>query len=87
MPKPQTTWTTEEDKAANFNSNAPNSIFNNVEIRRISKCTTARKAWIIFDIAYERISRVKQFKLQMLTSMFENLRMVEAKYLSNFYAM
>ncbi|MBA0674525.1 hypothetical protein Goari_016117, partial [Gossypium aridum] len=26
------------------------------EFRRISKCTTTQKAWIIFEIAYERIS-------------------------------
>ena len=79
--KPETAKST-QDKAAlaasNANSKALNAIFCGVsldEFHRISHITVAKEAWQILETTYEGTKKVKDTKLQMLTTRFEELRM------------
>ena len=59
---------------ANANSKALNAIFSGVspdEFHRISHVTIAKEAWEILEITYEGTKKVKDTKLQMLTTHFE----------------
>ena len=42
---------------------------------RISHVETAKEAWMILEITYEGTKKVKDIKLQMLTTRFEELKM------------
>ena len=92
-------WTRSEaakstlDKAAlaavNDNSNALNAIFCGVspnEFHRISHITTTKEAWQILKTTYEGTKKVKDTKLQMLTTQFEELKMSEDKSFDLFYS-
>ena len=60
--------------AANANSEALNAIFCGVspdEFHRISHVTIAKEAWQILKTTYEGTKNVKDTKLQMLTTRFE----------------
>ena len=60
--------------AANANSKSLNAIFCGVspnEFRRISHVKIAKEAWEILEITYEGTKKVKDTKLQMLTTHFE----------------
>ena len=64
--------------AANANSKALNAIFCGVspdEFHRISHVTIAKEAWQILETTYEGTKKVKDTKLQMLTTRFEELKM------------
>ena len=63
---------------ANANSKALNAIFCGVspdEFHRISHVTIAKEAWQILETTYEGTKKVKDTKLQMLTTRFEELKM------------
>ena len=79
-------WTkaakSEWDKAAlavaNTNSKTLNVIFCDVspnEFHRISYVTIAKEAWQILETIYEGTKKMKDTKLQMLTTHFEELKM------------
>ncbi|XP_065620917.1 uncharacterized protein LOC136063861 [Quercus suber] len=83
-------WTRQEaaksiwDKAAlaavNANSKALNAIFCGVspdECHKISHMTVAKEAWEILETTYEGAKKVKDTKLQMLITKFEELKMGE----------
>ena len=56
----------------------PISIFFGVssdEFHQISHITVAKEAWQILETTYEGTKKVKDAKLQMLTTRFEELRM------------
>ncbi|XP_075669928.1 uncharacterized protein LOC142639667 [Castanea sativa] len=85
----KSTW----DKAAlttsNANSNALNAIFCGVspdEFDRTSHITIAKEAWQILETTYEGIKKVKDTKLQMLTTWFEELKMSEDESFDFFYS-
>ena len=91
-------WTRSEaaksewDKAAlttaNANSKALNAIFYGVspdEFYRISHVTIAKEVWQILETTYEGTKKVKDTKLQMLTTRFEELKMSEDKSFDSFY--
>ena len=70
----------EWDKAtlalANKNSKSVNAIFCGVsldEFHRILHVETAKEAWTILETTYEGTKKVKDTKLQMLTTRFEEL--------------
>ena len=76
----KSTW----DKAAlavsNPNSKALNTIFCGVspdKFHRISHITVAKDVWEILETTYEGTKKVKDTKLQMLTTRFEELKMSE----------
>ena len=85
----KSTW----DKAAlatlNANRKALNAIFCGVsldEFHRISHIIITKEAWQILETFYEGTKKVKNTKLQMLTTQFEELRMCEDESFDSFYS-
>ena len=75
--------------ASNANSKALNAIFYGVspdEFHRISRITVAKEAWEILETTYEGMKKVKDTKLQMLTTQFEELKMSEDEFFDSFYS-
>ena len=56
------------------------------EFHRISHITIAKEAWQILETTYEGTKKVKDTKLQMLTTRFEELRMSEGESFDSFYS-
>ena len=84
----KSTW----DKAAlavsNANSKVLNAIFYGVsldEFHRISHISIAKVAWQILETTYDGTKKVKDIKLQMLTTRFEELKMNEDESFDSFY--
>ena len=76
----KSTWDKAAFAASNANSKALNVIFCDMsldEFHRISHITVAKEAWQILETTYEGTKKVKDTKLQMLTTRFEELRMSE----------
>ena len=85
----KSTWDKAALEAANTNSKALNAIFYGVslgEFHRISHITGAKEAWEILETTYEGTKKVKDTKLQMLTTQFEELKMSEDKSFDPFYS-
>ena len=83
------TWDKAALAAANANSNALNAIFYGVssdEFHRISHITVAKEAYEILETTYEGTKKVKDTKLQMLTTWFEKLKMSEDESFDSFYS-
>ena len=82
----------EWDKAgltlANANSKVINTIFCGVstdEFHRISHMKTAKVAWTILKTTYEATKKVKDTKLQMLTTRFKEVTMSKNESFDSFY--
>ena len=80
------------DKAAlavaNANSKTLNAIFCGVSLdkfHKISHVIIAKEAWQILETMYEGTKKVKDNKLQMLTTLFEELKMSEDRSFDSFY--
>ena len=87
-----TTAKSKWDKAAlalaNTNSKAINAIFCDVstdEFHRISHMKTAKEAWTILETTYKGTNKVKDTKLQMLTTRFEEVKMSDDELFDSFY--
>ena len=66
-----------------------NAIFCGVssdEFHKISHITVAKEAWEILETTYEGTKKVKDTKLQMLTTQFEELKMSEDESFDSFYS-
>ena len=84
----KSTWNKAAIAAANANSKALNAIFCGVspdEFHRISHIIIAKEAWQILETTYKGTKKVKDTKLQMLTSQFEELKMSEDESFDSFY--
>ena len=84
----KSTWDKAALAASNTNSKALNVIFYGVspdEFHRISHITVAKEAWEIVETTYEGTKKVKDTKLQMLTTRFEKLKMSEDESFDSFY--
>ena len=69
-----------EDKLANNNRKALNAIFNGVDLNQLKLIFTiksAKEAWDIVQVTYEGTNMVRESRLQLLTTKFENLCMQE----------
>ena len=87
VPKPEESWTSDEDRLANNNSKALNAIFNVVDANQfklISTCETAKEGWTIQETTYESTTTVKMSKLEILATRFENLIMIENETIVDF---
>ena len=85
----KSTWDKAALVAANANNKALNAIFCGVspeEFHRISHITVAKEAWEILETTYEGTKKMKETKLQMLTTRFEELKMSEDEYFVSFYS-
>ena len=56
------------------------------EFHRISHITVAKEAWEILETTYEGTKKVKDTKLQMLTTRFEELKMSKDESFDSFYS-
>ena len=89
--KPTTTkskWDKAALALANANSKAINAIFCDVspdEFHRISHVKTAKEAWTILEMTYEGTKKVKDTKLQVLTTGFEEIKMGDDEAFDSFY--
>ena len=84
----KSTWDKAALAVANANSKALNAIFCGVspnEFYRISHVTIAKEAWRILETTYEGTKKVKDTKLQMLTTCFKELKMSEDESFDSFY--
>ena len=55
------------------------------EFNKISHVETAKEAWTILETTYEGTKKVKDTKLQMLTTRFEELKMGDDESFDSFY--
>ncbi|XP_030939849.1 uncharacterized protein LOC115964731 [Quercus lobata] len=81
-------WDKVDLTLANVNSKAINAIFCGVspdEFHRISHMETAKEAWTILETTYEGTKKVKDTKLQMLTTRFQELKMGDDEAFDSFY--
>ena len=84
----KSTWDKAALAASNANRKALNVIFCGVsldEFQRISHVTIAKEVWQILEMTYEGTKKVKDTKLQMLTTHFEELKMSENESFNSFY--
>ena len=84
----KSTWDKAALAKANANCKALNAIFCGVspdEFHMISHFTIAKEAWQILEKTYEGTKKVKDTKLQMLTTRFEELKMNEDNSFDSFY--
>ena len=85
----KSTWDKAALAVANANSNALNAIFCGVspdELHRISHITIVKEGWQILETTYEGTKKVKDTKLQMLTTRFEELKMSKDESFDSFYS-
>jgi len=86
--KPEEEWIVAEDELTLGNSKALNALFNGVDknmFRLIKQCTIAKDAWEILKTTHEGTTKVKSTKLQLLTTKFENLRMLEDESIHDYH--
>ena len=84
----KSTWDKATLAVANANSKALNAIFCGVspdEFHRISHVIIAKEACEILETTYEATKKVKDTKLQMLTTRLEELKMSEDESFDSFY--
>ncbi|XP_075640375.1 uncharacterized protein LOC142612140 [Castanea sativa] len=82
----KSTW--DKVALAAANANSLNGIFCGVspdEFHRISHVTIAKEAWQILEMTYEGTKKVKDTKLQMLTTRFLEPKMSEDESFDSFY--
>ena len=85
----KSTWDKVALAVANANSKALNAIFYGVspdQFHKISHITIAKEAWQILETTYEGTKKVKDTKLQMLTTRFEELKMSKDESFDSFYS-
>ena len=85
----KSTWDKAALAATNANSKTLNAIFCGVspdEFHRISHITIAKEAWEILETTYEGTKKVKDTKLQTLTTKFKELKMTKGKSFDSFYS-
>ena len=83
----KSTWDKAALTTANANNKALNAIFCGIsadKFHRISHVTIAKEAWQILETTYEGTEKVKDTKLQMLTTRFEELKMSEEESFDSF---
>jgi hypothetical protein len=79
-----------DEKSASFaNDKALHAIYTSISIEefsKISRCVIAKEAWETLKITYEGSQIVKAFKIQMLVSQFEEIRMGKEETFDEFYS-
>jgi len=86
--KPEEEWTAVKDELALGNSKALNALLNGVDknmFSLIKQCTVAKDAWEILKTAHEGTTKVKSDKIQLLTTKFENLKMLEDESIQDYH--
>ena len=84
---PKAEWDRATFALANANSKAINSLFCGIsieEFHRISHVKITKEAWTILETTYEGTKKVKDTKLQILTTQFEEVKMSEDEPFNSF---
>ncbi|CAM8925770.1 unnamed protein product [Rhodiola kirilowii] len=87
VPKPEALWTEEEDKASMGNSKAMNAIFSAVDenvMKLIINCEVAKEAWDILQTAFEGTDKVRNSRMQAVTTKFEEMKMKESETIAEY---
>ncbi|CAM8950611.1 unnamed protein product [Rhodiola kirilowii] len=87
VPKPEGLWTEEEDKASMGNSKAMNAIFSAVNenvMKLIINCEVAKEAWDILQTAFEGKDKVRNSRMQAVTTNFKEMKMKEDENISEY---
>ncbi|CAM8993219.1 unnamed protein product [Rhodiola kirilowii] len=87
--KLETEWTEQEERLTMGNAKALNAIFSAVDetiFKLILNCESAKEAWDTLSTHFEGTDKVKQSRIQMLTSRFEELQMHEDESIKDFNA-
>ncbi|CAM8923342.1 unnamed protein product [Rhodiola kirilowii] len=82
VPKPETLWDEEDEKSSIGNSKAMNAIFSGVDenvVKLIINCEVAKEAWDILQTAYEGTDKVRNSRIQIVTTKFEDMKMKESE--------
>ncbi|CAM8947911.1 unnamed protein product [Rhodiola kirilowii] len=85
--KPEALWTEEEDKASMGNSKAMNTIFSAVDenvMKLIINCEVAKETWDILQIAFEGTDKVRNSRMQAVTTKFEEMKMKESETITEY---
>ena len=83
---PKAEWDKVAIVMANANNKTINAIFSGIstdEFHKLSHVKTTQEAWKIIKATYKGIKKVKDTKLQMLTTRFEEVKMSEDKCLTH----
>ncbi|CAM8978333.1 unnamed protein product [Rhodiola kirilowii] len=87
VPKPEALWTEDEDKASVGNSKAMNAIFSAVDknvMKLIINCEVAKEAWDILQTAFEGTDKVRNSRMQAVTTKFEEMKMKENESIAEY---
>ncbi|CAM8899884.1 unnamed protein product [Rhodiola kirilowii] len=87
IPKPEALWTEEEDKASMGNSKAMNAIFSAVDenvMKLIINCEVAKEAWDILQTAFKGTDKVRNSRMQAVTTRFEEMKMKESETITEY---
>lgn len=80
-------WIADEKADVGFNSKELNAIFSTVDMnvfRLMSTCLVDKDAWKILETNYEGTNKVRLQRLQLLTTRFEEHRMLESETIGEF---
>lgn len=78
MTKPKDKWDINDKKLYSLNAKAMNALYCSLtadEFNRVSSCVTAQEIWQTLETTHEGTSQVKEAKLEMLISKYENFEM------------
>ncbi|XP_019160052.1 PREDICTED: uncharacterized protein LOC109156663 [Ipomoea nil] len=87
--KPEVKWTETEMTTASFNHKALDTIFSLMhesQFTIVAGCDSAKEAWDALETTYEGTASVKQSKLQMVQTYFEDLKMKDDETIVDFHA-
>ena len=87
VPKPELDWSSKVDKLENHNRKALNAILNGLDLNQLKLIFTmesTKEAWDILQVMYEGTNTVRESRLQLLTTNFENLCMQEDKTIGEY---
>ncbi|CAM8926216.1 unnamed protein product [Rhodiola kirilowii] len=85
--KPEALWTEEEDKASMGNSKAMNAIFSAIDenvMKLIINCEVAKEAWDILQTSFEGTYKVRNSRMQAVTTRFEEMKMKESETITEY---
>ncbi|CAM8920082.1 unnamed protein product [Rhodiola kirilowii] len=85
--KPEALWIEEEDKASMGNSKAMNAIFSAVDenvMKLIINCEVAKEAWDILQTSFEGTDKVRNSRMQAVTTRFEEMKMKESETITEY---
>ncbi|CAM8905243.1 unnamed protein product [Rhodiola kirilowii] len=85
--KPETLWSEEENKASMGNAKAMNAIFSAVDenvMKLIINCEVAKEAWDILQTAFKGTDKVRNSRMQAVTTKFEEMKMKESESIAEY---